>query len=176
MKHDSLLLGDCSESPLRPDARCYCAYCGQRFDDQPWPRTCQACHNISYLNPLPVVVVLVPVDRGLLAIRRATPPAQNQLALPGGFIDYGETWQNAGVREVLEETGVVIASDEIREYRVRSAPDGTLLVFGLARKRAGASLPLFVPNPEASERVILNEPTVMAFPQHTEILKDFFFW
>lgn len=176
MKHEPLSLADCLESPLRADARCYCAYCGQRFAAEPWPRTCRACSHVSYLNPLPVVVVLVPVDDGLLAIRRATPPAQDRLALPGGFIDYGETWQAAGAREVLEETGVVIAPDEIREYRVRSAADGTLLVFGLARKRAGASLPLFTPNPEASERVIVTEPLPMAFSQHTDIVKDFFFW
>jgi 8-oxo-dGTP pyrophosphatase MutT (NUDIX family) len=42
-------------------------------------------------------------------VRRAIPPARDTLALPGGFIDYGESWQNAAARELREETGIVSA-------------------------------------------------------------------
>ena len=41
----------------------HCSYCGSLFaNEQPWPRACRPCGNISYLNPLPVAVTLLPVD------------------------------------------------------------------------------------------------------------------
>ncbi|MFH1101527.1 MAG: NUDIX hydrolase [Methanobacteriota archaeon] len=42
----------------------------------------------------------------VLLIRRKNPPFQGRWALPGGFIEYGETTEEAVVREVLEETGL----------------------------------------------------------------------
>jgi ADP-ribose pyrophosphatase YjhB (NUDIX family) len=126
------------------------------------------------LNPLPVSVVLVPVDGGVLTVRRSIEPCKGQLALPGGYINADEAWQTAGAREVWEETGLKIAPDEIREFRVRSAPDGTVLIFGIARSRAIAELPRFVPNDEVSELVVLREPQPLAFPLHTQVVEEFF--
>lgn len=153
----------------------HCSYCGARFGPAaPWPRRCAACGNTSYLNPLPVAVVLQPVDDGLLAIRRAIPPV-GRLALPGGFIDAGESWQHAAARELREETGVVIGPSTLREARVLSAPDGTLLVFGLAPPLDSAALPPFTPTAETSERVVLRGATdEMAFPLHAHVVQEYF--
>lgn len=93
----------------------HCGYCGSAFAaDQPWPRLCASCHRVSYLNPTPVAVCLLPVDGGLLCVRRAIPPAVGQLALPGGYIDLAETWQGAAARELFEETGIVADGQAIR--------------------------------------------------------------
>src|SRR5512142_1460613 len=110
---------------MTDQAYSHCSYCGAPFPpDAPWPRTCAACGSTSFRNPLPVAVVLLPVilsptQTGILAIRRGIPPRQGELALPGGFINYGETWQEAGAREVFEESGVQISPEEICEFRVR---------------------------------------------------------
>lgn len=158
----------------------HCTYCGSPFaDGTGWPRTCGSCGHTSFRNPLPVCVVLVPVDgnpggQGVLAVRRGIQPRQGWLALPGGYINWGETWQEAGAREVFEETGLQIDPAEISELRVRSAPDGTLIIFGLAFSRDLAALPPFIPNPEASERVVLTEPVEMAFALHEEIIQAYF--
>ena len=42
----------------------------------------------------------------IVLIRRKTSPFKNCYALPGGFVDYGETVENAAIREVKEETGL----------------------------------------------------------------------
>jgi len=153
----------------------HCSFCGTRFrDDAAWPRRCATCGNTSYLNPLPVAVMLLPVDDGLLAIRRAIPPA-GKLALPGGYIDHRERWQDAAARELREETGVAVDPETLREARVLSAPDGTLLVFALAPPISAADLPPFTPTAETSERVILRAPSDdLAFALHARVLREFF--
>jgi ADP-ribose pyrophosphatase YjhB (NUDIX family) len=153
----------------------YCSYCGHAFPDHaPWPRLCTHCGNMSFLNPLPVAVVLVPVDEGLIVIRRGIEPRKGMLALPGGYINLGESWQQAAAREVYEETGISLLSDSIREFGVRSAEDGTLLIFGLASASASSELPPFAPTDETTERAILTEPQELAFALHLEMVRRFF--
>ncbi len=154
----------------------HCSYCGQPFEaDQAWPRQCAACGNTSFVNPLPVAVVLLPVDDGLLLVRRNIEPRTGWLALPGGYINLGESWQAAGAREVLEETGLVIDPDEIREFRVKSAPNGgTLVIFGLARPRRAQDLPPFEPNDETQEVCIVTQAQELAFSTHTETMREYF--
>lgn len=48
----------------------------------------------------------------VLLVRRGHPPAMGQWAIPGGNVKLGETLQQAAEREILEETGIVIAAGE----------------------------------------------------------------
>jgi len=128
---------------------------------------------VSFQNPLPVAVLLLPVDAGVLVIRRGIEPRRGQLALPGGYIEVGESWQAAAARELYEEAGVTIEPATVREFRVRSAPDGTVLIFGQGPALRTTDLPPFTPTPEASERVVLTELQALAFPLHTQVVKEF---
>lgn len=158
-----------------PVKNSYCSYCGAAFpEDLAWPRLCPACGSTSYRNPLPVSVVLLPVDGdGLLLIRRTNAPQVGELALPGGFINVGESWQEAGARELWEETGARVDAEGIRLFDVQSAPDGTVLIFGLAPPVREAALPPFVPTNETSEMVVARGPTELAFPTHRDVAARF---
>ena len=153
----------------------HCRYCGQMFAPAaPWPRTCAQCGRVSYVNPVPVAVTLVPVDAGLLVVRRGIEPGRGRLALPGGYINLDETWQAAGAREVKEETGVTIDPAGIREFAVRSAPDSTVLIFGLAAPVRRADLPPFVLDAETLECLVLEQPEELAFSLHTAVVQEYF--
>ncbi len=121
-----------------------------------------------------MAVALVPIDGGLLAVRRGIEPARGKLALPGGYINLGETWQAACAREVNEETGVTIDPAQVREFAVRSAPDGALLVFGLSAPLRRSDLAPFRPDAETLECLILDRPEPLAFPLHTAAVEDYF--
>jgi ADP-ribose pyrophosphatase YjhB (NUDIX family) len=153
----------------------HCSYCGARFTDGPFPRTCAACGQTTWLNPLPVTVLLCPVDDGLLLIRRAIPPV-GKLALPGGYIDAGESWQEAGARELREEAGIEISPSEISDFWVRSspAPDRLVIIFGQARPRRSEELAPFAVNSEVSERLIARTPMELAFSLHTDAMAAWF--
>lgn len=153
----------------------HCSYCGHAFDrGAPYPRACASCTKVTYQNPLPVAVLVLPVDDGVLTIRRGIEPRKGQLALPGGFIDLGEAWRVACARELCEETGIKADPNAIELFDVHSAPDGTLLVFGILPRVEAAALPKFVATNETTECVIVKETVDLAFPLHTRVLRDFF--
>src|SRR3974377_1392417 len=69
--------------------------------------TCPQCGFIfsRYRNPLPAVDIIIECqDQGLVLIERQNPPLG--WALPGGFVEYGESLEEAAVREAREETGL----------------------------------------------------------------------
>jgi len=72
-------------------------------------------------NPALTVDVVVIEDNKILLVKRGQPPHQGDWALPGGFVEYGETSEAAAKREVQEETGITIDLSAI--LGVYSDPD-----------------------------------------------------
>ena len=154
------------------DRYLHCTFCGARFTPaQQWPRRCGACGEVSYLNPSPVAVAVQPVGAGLLVVRRGIPPAHDRIALPGGYIDMGESWQQAVVRELSEETGLRASADAVTLFDTISAPDGTLLVFGLLPPVAEA--PDFLSD-ETLGCEVIEHPTPLGFELHTRVADRWF--
>ena len=166
---------------MKPNAKlrlhAHCSYCGAAFHpDAKWPRTCRACENTTYRNPIPVAVVIQPVGTGVIVIRRGIEPQRGGLALPGGYVNHSEDWRAAAARELLEETGVRITDPKsIEPFAVESAPNGSMvLLFGLAPPIALSDLPQFRPSDETTERLIVDRPTELAFPLHARALDRYF--
>jgi ADP-ribose pyrophosphatase YjhB (NUDIX family) len=151
----------------------HCSFCGHRFSGQMgWPRTCAACGNVTYRNPLPVAVVVVPVaGEGVLMVRRVESPAG--LAFPSGFVEHGERWQDTAARELAEETGVRVDPAAVRAVRVSSDTDGTLLVFATVPAISRDDLAAFTPTAEVSELVVLDRAHEdVVFPLDAEVLAE----
>jgi 8-oxo-dGTP diphosphatase len=59
-----------------------------------------------YRNPFPTVDIIIEFQEGIVLIKRKNPP--HGWALPGGFVDYGESLEAAAVREAREETSLEV--------------------------------------------------------------------
>jgi len=155
----------------------HCFFCGTAFPDAraPFPRSCQQCHQISYLNPKPVGVVIIPVEgKGVLLIQRNLPDGKGKWALPGGYLEIGESWQEGSARELAEETGIQIAASDLHLYDLISSPDGKfLLLFSIGPQISLAEVPSISPDQEVSGFMVASSPTELAFPIHSRVLERF---
>lgn len=154
----------------------YCSFCGTQFSsEQSYPRHCNNCQNVTYINPLPVAVVLISVGDSILLIRRNIEPKKGKLALPGGFLEVNESWQQGAAREVWEEIGLKISPDEISLFDVQSTPEGNVLIFGLWKGESKILNMNFAESAEVSEIqwVRAGEETEFAFPLHEKVVKHF---
>lgn len=86
-------------------------------------KVCERCGYIHYLNPK-VAACTVPVLGGkALLLERAVDPGRGQWVFPGGFVDRGETLQEAAARETLEEVGLVVQPGPlVGLYSYRGSP------------------------------------------------------
>jgi 8-oxo-dGTP diphosphatase len=82
---------------------------------------CPHCNNEVpvHKNPVPTVDIIIEIDGRIVLIERKNPPFG--WALPGGFVDYGESYETAAAREAEEETGLKVR--ELRQFHTYSAPD-----------------------------------------------------
>ena len=82
---------------------------------------CSKCGNEIevYQNPIPTVDIIIEIDsKGIVLIKRKNPPYG--WAIPGGFVDYGESLEEAAVREAKEETNLDVKL--IRQFHTYSDP------------------------------------------------------
>jgi len=159
-------------------ANAFCHFCGTSLPAGAYPRTCTGCGAQIWANPIPVAVALVPLESGLLVIRRAIPPAIGKLALPGGFVEDHETWQHGAAREVREETGIVIDPHALQPFWYTSTEPKPNRVLLFAVSAPPLEVPAFETDTETSERGVIHGPEgldeVFAFSLHAEAARRYF--
>ncbi len=126
----------------------------------------------KYRNPIPTVDIIIESNGGIILIKRKNPP--EGWALPGGFVDYGETLEDAAVREAKEETGLDI--ELIRQFHTYSDPKRdprhhTITTVFIAKAKGKPKA-----GDDAKEIGIFNKdnlPAQIAF-DHRDIIQDYF--
>ncbi len=125
-------------------------------------------------NPVPTVDVIISCEDGIVLIERANPP--HGWALPGGFIDYGETAEEAAVREAREETGLEL--EGLEQFRVYSDPerDPRMHTLTVVFTAVGCGVLCAADDAKAAAVYHLDElPDEMAF-DHRRIIVDYVRW
>ncbi len=82
---------------------------------------CPKCKNEIevYRNPIPTVDIIIEIEsKGVVLIKRKNPPYG--WAIPGGFVDYGESLEEAAVREAKEETNLNVKL--VKQFHTYSNP------------------------------------------------------
>jgi len=123
-------------------------------------------------GPFSTVDAIIEIDEGVVLIKRSNPPFG--WALPGGFVDYGESLENAVTREMKEETGLDL--EGLRQFHTYSEPDRdprfhTICTVFLAK---GKGKPQAGDDAAALKVVKLNEIRDIEFTfDHRIILEDY---
>ncbi len=88
----------------------YCPVCGAKLEEKIIEKRkrkyCSYCDFVDYKNPLPSAGAIAVRNNKILLIKRGEEPAKGIWAPPSGFIESGETSEDACLRELKEETGV----------------------------------------------------------------------
>ena len=125
-------------------------------------------------NPVPTVDIIIAFEGGVVLIERANPP--HGWALPGGFIDYGETAEAAAVREAREETGLEL--EGLEQFRVYSDPERDPRMHTLTVVFTAVGRGVLQADDDAKAAAVyqLDElPDEMAF-DHRRIIVDYVRW
>jgi 8-oxo-dGTP diphosphatase len=123
-------------------------------------------------NPVPTVDAIIEVAGGIVLIKRRFPPPG--WALPGGFVEYGETVEAAAVREAEEETGLKVTLIEL--FGVYSDPRRDPRHHTIAVVFIATAIGTPVGGDDAAEARVFTPaslPTPVAF-DHGLILEDYF--
>ena len=136
---------------------------------------CPACGFVYYVNPKILVACIATWEDRALWIKRGTPPQQGYWAMPTGFLESGESPEQAAARELFEETGARIDPKDLNLFLVGSLPEISevyLVYYGKL------DCPDCHVTAEAAEIAFFNETDApwseYAYPQVAEALHCFF--
>lgn len=123
-------------------------------------------------TPLLTVDVIVRFQGGIILIERKNPPPG--WALPGGFVDVGESVEEAAVREAREETSLDVRL--IEQFHVYSSPDRDPRFHTVSVVFIGDGTGVLEGRDDAARAAVFTAdslPSVIAF-DHGRIISDYF--
>jgi mutator protein MutT len=154
----------------------YCGYCGAPYEQRQIEGRqrlyCASCREVRYENPIPAATALVLRDQNQLLLgKRKNDPQKGHWCLPGGFIELGESMDQAALRELKEETGLdgTIVSFVDCFYQ-ESKFYGSLIIFGYLVEIAGGE-PQADDDLEEVRFFNLDELPALAFESHQKLVE-----
>jgi 8-oxo-dGTP diphosphatase len=95
----------------------FCPHCGSSLGSQQFEgrerRYCENCAQIVFQQPMPAAGVAVVDESSVLLIRRMRPPFAETWAIPAGVMEHDEKAKETAVRELREETNVVVSPTDL---------------------------------------------------------------
>ena len=159
-----------------PPAASYCLRCGTslvlRQTDDRERRVCPACGWTHYPKPSPASAVAIVQDGQVLMVRRRHEPFKGHWTLPSGFLEYGETPEQAAVREVREEIGVDVELTGLVDVLLeRGDPRGLCLLVVYTGRVLGGRLRAGDDAAEVRAFPLDHPPEKIAFLAHRQALE-----
>src|SRR5690606_10564521 len=87
---------------------------------------CDSCNHVHYLDPKVTACTIPVLDGKLAMMRRAIEPFRGKWVFPGGYMERGETVEQAAIRETWEEVGLHVQLTEL--FNVYSYTDSIVVV------------------------------------------------
>lgn len=159
----------------------FCSRCGQpvalRIPDHDTRErhVCTGCGMVHYRNPTVIVSCLATLGQRALWMRRAEEPRRGFWSVPGGFMEIGESLQEAAARELREETGVCLPPEAMSLYGVGSVGNGAQVYVSF---RAELQDEVFAPGPESLEVALFSRAELpvagLAYPGILPAVDNFY--
>lgn len=125
----------------------------------------------SFRNPVPTVDVIIETEGGIVLIRRRNPPPG--WALPGGFVEYGESLESAAFREALEETGLQVKL--VEQFHTYSNPSRDPRMHTISTVFIATAQGILEAGDDAAEAAVFTRENLPALAfDHQEIIDDYY--
>jgi ADP-ribose pyrophosphatase YjhB (NUDIX family) len=157
----------------------FCPFCGTRLTTRDLEGSlrlfCEHCNEAIYENPIPATCIVVVDDsERVILVKRSVPPKEGFWCLPGGFMELGETPEQAALRELEEETGLCGRIDGLLGVTVNpSTQYDTVLMVGYLVKEFTGNLKA---GDDASDVAYFQSDKLpeIAFESHHKFIRDYY--
>ena len=125
----------------------------------------------QHRNPIPTVDIIIEIEGKIVLIERKNPPFG--WALPGGFVDYGESFETAALREAKEETGLEVK--HLQQFRTYSDPARDKRFHTASTVFTGRAEKQPVAGDDAKQAALFTQQNLpMLVFDHAQIINDYF--